>query len=736
MSDSLTASMKWSRYDDDFKEKNGFRLPADPYWLAPPQGSIIPVWHRGGAPNYQPKPMICKHVQDPVKVWLREKPDWFTSAQELDIVAKLRRTRPKMPWRSSSFDSSYLEPHKKFKADTPNHVDEAIPDAPTQDIDLEQHTTNRFIEIYFCSAGTLAEKIAAKLHDRTQVLVADIPGVEMVPTVQPLNNIQFLKVTQETILLLVISSTGQGEIPANGNNFINLCQDVVSMKHDNIRFRYCIYGNGDSRYSGTYNGAAKKVQQQLRRVGGIPIAGGLFLGDTAPLSTAFQALSPWWTKLQPALLDAVDDPYKLVETHSEEAESRASFDSFDSSREEVMSQFTIRAEQLDAQFYSAALVSASAKSQSDHPGSYLLTLDIGNKTYEDLACIQVLPINSPSKVRRVLRALGVSASAIVELDFDLERCPSYSRFLSEFVDLEVPFKALKWMEKLDIAHGNEKIDIENLSTQSVLEALDTLDTLGYLNKLTNEAFQASTTPLNLRLDICLSMPLLHTRNYSIASSLQYLSQSRAVIRPKASTTPAATKPRTPLPSTHLQILVKPQANGRFSSIFLHDCPANSVLKYRIVDAVCSPLLRQPASTPQVVVATGAGFAPVRCLLQRRIVAAQRGPVAQYQCGISLFLGLRPADMPLVTDLLMEAAGAGVLDSLTIVPSNEDKVRVYDKLEDDGTREAVKRKLVDDGGRVFVCAGPQAAKATKEAIGRVIGVDVDKGLGSRWVEEVF
>ena len=28
MTDSLTASMKWCKYDDDFKERNGFRLPA------------------------------------------------------------------------------------------------------------------------------------------------------------------------------------------------------------------------------------------------------------------------------------------------------------------------------------------------------------------------------------------------------------------------------------------------------------------------------------------------------------------------------------------------------------------------------------------------------------------------------------------------------------------------------------------------------------------------------------
>ena len=680
--------------------------------------------------------MICKHVQDPVNAWSREKPDWFISAKELNIVANLRKTRPKMPWRSSSFDSSYVKPPKKLKVEPRNFVDEEIPGILTHDIELEPHTTNRFIDVYFCSAGTLAEKIAAKLHDRTKALVADIPGVEMTPTVQPLNNIQFRNVTPETILLLVISSTGEGEIPANGNNFMNLCQDVVSKKHDNIRFRYCIYGNGDSRYSRTYNGAAKKVQQQLRRVGGIPIAGGLFPGDTAHLLTAFQALSPWWAKLQPALQDVIDDPYKLVKTHSEGAGSKASFDSFDSSRGEVMSQFTTHSEQLDAQFHSATLVSTSAKSQSDHPGSYLLTLDIGNKTYEDLACIQVLPLNSPSKVRKVLRALGVGASAIVELDSNLERCPTYSKFLSEFVDLEVPFVALKWIDSLELALEDGKLDIERFNSQSVLEVLDTLDNRGHLSKLTNQPFQASTVSFNLCLDICLSMPLLHTRNYSIASSLQYLSKSQDIIRPTTSATQAATELRAHLPSTHLQILVKAHADGRFSSTFLHDCPVSSVLKYRIVDAVCGPFLRQPACTPQVVVATGAGFAPVRCLLQRRIVAAQRGTVAQFPCGISLFLGLKAADIPLFTDLLMEAAAAGVLDSLNIVPSNEDKVRVYDKLEDVGIQEVVRRKLVDEGGRVFVCAGPLAAKATKEVIGRVIGVDVDKGLGSRWVEEVF
>ena len=30
MVDTLTASKKWCKFDDDFKEKNGYRLPSDP----------------------------------------------------------------------------------------------------------------------------------------------------------------------------------------------------------------------------------------------------------------------------------------------------------------------------------------------------------------------------------------------------------------------------------------------------------------------------------------------------------------------------------------------------------------------------------------------------------------------------------------------------------------------------------------------------------------------------------
>ena len=75
MIDSMTSSIKYMKFDSDRKDEVGYPLPAAPYWLSPPQGSIILIWHDGGPPNYQPNPMICKHVQNPINAWRRETPE-------------------------------------------------------------------------------------------------------------------------------------------------------------------------------------------------------------------------------------------------------------------------------------------------------------------------------------------------------------------------------------------------------------------------------------------------------------------------------------------------------------------------------------------------------------------------------------------------------------------------------------------------------------------------------------
>ncbi|KAL8932016.1 MAG: hypothetical protein Q9211_006580, partial [Gyalolechia sp. 1 TL-2023] len=453
MSDTLTASMKWCRYDDDFKAKNGFRLPADPYWLAPPQGSIVPVWHRGGAPNYQPKPMICKHVQDPLKAWGREKRDDFVAMKTSNEVAIMPPKRPSFQGRSTTNDC-YLT----------SRDERHLPDVPSSETDLEtQKLTatmegpcpamipaeqNRLsISVYFCSAGTFAEKLAVKLHSRLSDMAENMPNVCVRSAVKTLNKLHSSTIRSNDLILAVVSSTGQGEVPPNGSQFIEMCDEHCGeqLKRQSISFRYAIYGNGDSRYSATYNGAAVLIDHKFRGIGGLPLTPNLYQGDTALHVTALQALNPWWTKLQPTIRDLAANPPKIRRMHSDHFRDKDCLVESFNPPAEARLRVRLRFAELRNDHHGATVVQVSPPFRDHYLGTYLVTLNIGDRSYEDLTCIQLLPVNSPAKVRRALRALGVGASDTITLRKTDSNILTYSTFLSEYIDLELSFLDLGWL---------------------------------------------------------------------------------------------------------------------------------------------------------------------------------------------------------------------------------------------------------------------------------------------------
>jgi len=191
MTDSLTASMKWSQYDDEFQQTNGYRLPADPYWLAPPQGSIIPLWHRGGAPNYQPKPMICKHVQDPIKAWNREKQRWPLGLTPLrfEAVEEVRESVP-VQVLPIEIETEHAGSGKSMLPDRNIALSKTI-----KEISCPPQNASRSIAIYFSSAGTVGEKLAAKLHKWTKALLKNMSETSLAPHVGPLNNLKISNLT-------------------------------------------------------------------------------------------------------------------------------------------------------------------------------------------------------------------------------------------------------------------------------------------------------------------------------------------------------------------------------------------------------------------------------------------------------------------------------------------------------------------------------------------------------------
>ncbi len=708
MTDSLTASMKWSQYDDEFRRSNGYRLPADPYWLAPPQGSIIPLWHRGGAPNYQPKPMICKHVQDPIKAWNREKQRWPLGLTPLrfETVEESGESVPTqiLPIKCGT---------EHARSDKLMLVDRDIAIVKTlNDISCPPPNTSRSIAIYFSSAGTVGEKLAAKLHKWTKALIKNMPENSLVPHVGPLNSLKVSELTPNVTILLIVSSTGEGAIPPNGSDAfakISTLSPLGLSRNYRKGFRYAIFGNGDSRYSNTFNGAAVKFNDSLRRIGGIPLAGGLFKGDVAVEQIPFRALKNWFTKLGPTVAATTNCSFqrpcpivftKCGITHPVTVNVVPIDD--------AVQNYDDHQSQLLSTLKEATLDTIRPEVASDSLRTRLLSLNVSHEPFDEMGCIQILPVNVGPKIKRALLALHTEASDVLDMDIEGGN-PTYSRFLTEFVDLELPFLQLEWLGSTDVA-GLEGLTKEVLGKLPMLKALELL-------------CERITPSLDLRRKMCLDMPLLRTRTYSVASSNHYLSRRNGT---------AVTN----TPSRRIDIMVKVLPGGRFSDTFLNDSGTFSEFKYRIVDSVCGPILRKNYDSPFVIVATGAGFGPVRCLLQWRIATAIAAgqTLPPLRRGVSLFLGLNECDLDLALDVLNEAMALDLLDVLDIVVSNPEKRRVYDGIP--RYAKKVKEKVLGRPGMVFVCSSRAAAEGTRCRMGSVLCGDVKALLQERYVEEIF
>ena len=246
MIDTMTSSIKYQNYDLERQEIEGVRLPADPYWLAPPQGSIVPIWHQGGLPNYQPKPMICRHVQDPIKAWKRE-----------------------------------LGQQARHNAVSLAEALRGVPD---------KHGRTPRIRIFVCSSGVNASKMARKLHSTLQRMVADTRDLFDLDAEKPLNSLNLSEVSVEDVILIIASTTGSGEIPSNAARFVKEYNSAARLQEAP---RFSVFANGDSTYGDTYNAAAKVIQEVMTSIGCRPLLGHCFPGDTARENPDWVSFNRW-----------------------------------------------------------------------------------------------------------------------------------------------------------------------------------------------------------------------------------------------------------------------------------------------------------------------------------------------------------------------------------------------------------------------------------------------------------
>lgn len=563
--------------------------------------------------------------------------------------------------------------------------------------------------IYFCSAGTIAEKLAKKVLKWTRMLVGGTFNLRICSQVEPLNNLTLRDLGANKTILLIVSSTGKGDIPANGSRLQDLCSVASSWNSNN--FRFAVFGNGDSRYSNTYNGAAMKVSAMMSKIGGKSLTGGIFQGDTAMDPFPLRALNAWWCKVQSVIVERsfitnrtpVEQAFQSYKVACNVSVTITAID-------ELTETYNSHQHDLLSTLKDGKVLALKPEMKIGVGQTFLLTLKVGDEPYHEMSCVQVLPSTAPFKVRKALWALCLEGSDCLNLD---RPDVNLSRYLTDFVDLELPFTRLEWLESLQLGLP-ARLALKLFSELSVLSVLVLLRMTAVLKRRRGNR--------HLQRDLCLDMPPLRPRTYSLASF-----RRRSCALDALGT------------GQEVDIMVKVHPRGRFSDTFLKNTSMPAALRYRIVDSISGPRLRKNHLRPFVIVATGAGFGPVRCLLQWRIATAREAlaagrPFRPWGSGISLFLGLKERDLHLVVDVLNEAMSVNLVDRLEIVLSNPERRRVYDNLP--FAVQHVKNKILRKHGVVFVCASGAAAKGSKRMFEMLLAGTVADVLGERYVEEVF
>ena len=557
--------------------------------------------------------------------------------------------------------------------------------------------------------------MASKLHTRTKALAEKRPEIGSPTMPAALNELDLSMVHSGDVVLLVVSTTGRGEVPTNGSKFVSHHSETSSLDSS---FNFAIFGIGDSAYTETFNAAGIRVEGLLARLGLPSIAGGLCKADSSIETPPWDQFEVWWETINGALLSA--KPTKTRPSILRTATSS-------------------RALPVITAFPKATL----CKPVEAKEGVVLVTLDLGEASYHEMDLIKIFPPQSAHLVERTVRALGVISWEALRAFKPI----TISEYLRECVDLLRPFKTMSWITLLRNIPDPTR---EAMRGRPVVEALEMLRGTDY-------------SPILF--EVCMDMATSFSKTYSVASSPLFSEGLMAIGLPtwtpststSTSSSPTlgpyaisnhdgpghALRDRTQIaydPQRTLDILVKIHDGGRFSQLFLGEAEAGATMRYKLSRAPAFELLGQQTHGPVICVVTGSGIGPVRSLLQRRAaetanaidIGTQSLPYSESP--ISLFVGFKPGDAKMVEEAILPGKRFGLLDICDLTPSG--KVRVQSRLLARGLAKQMALKLQDPQCLVFVCANEAATEATERNLSHIMGTDAKKALGPRYMEELF
>lgn len=576
--------------------------------------------------------MICRHREDPVKAWKRRHKTLGGLLRAVDSIRTVST-----PTANGSYS---------FKAKTR-------------------------ILIHYCSSGTLAMKLATAVHGALHKQYCRNREIRKIVKPRPLDSLELSTLSSDDIVIVIASSNGRGNVPLNGQRTTERLRSSHLAKA-----RFVIFGNGDSSYRHTFNGAARHLYDLFIEAGLQRLGEGYVEADNRKESPPWKPLDVWLKSLFQQISNPTIRVDRLHDHRTDQAPSM---------------------EELKDLMRSYTRFKIEDRPHARH-GLKSVTLSSSDISYSAMDYLMVLAPNAADDVRQVLRLLRERSDNKIE---KLDKI-SYFDFLREFVDLKAPFRDLSWTKKLD----KNDFDPDSLLRLPMVDALHSLPS-GWHNK-------------DIMEDVLISMPIITPRIFSIAST-----QSDS---------------RTTGKQSRLELVVQSRRGGRFSEHYLNSATARDRLRARIWPATNLRKLCDEATGPIIAFVTGSGLAPIQSLLRFRAQhvreAHANGDISPFEIQqISLFMGFHGEDMKLIHDGIHEAIELGLLDMLFLMPSNKANVRVQDKVFRPGVREHVEAKI-KDGAHVFVCANPAAADDVAINLSAILGCNLRTAIGDKYIEDRF